>query len=185
MDANSSASDACFYTLWRQTLRPVDVGSQCVLCRPSVVPHSFLCSVLTSEVLSSSSQLLLQCAALCGPHSFFCSVLPSKVLTASSAVCYSLRSSQLLLQCAALWDPHSFFFSVLLFAVPTAFSAVCCPLAVSGHAVKWEDTLIECAAVSGLPDHNHTEQLRCALSLQCPVLRLRQKRDVCSAQPRW
>ena len=135
--------------------------------------------------LTASSAVCWPLRSSVAPHSFFCSVLPSAVLRASSAVCYSLRSSQLLLQCAALWDPHSFFFSVLLFAVPTAFSAVCCPLAVSGHAVKWEDTLIECAAVSGLPDHNHTEQLRCALSLQCPVLRLRQKRDVCSAQPRW
>ena len=56
--------------------------------------HSFFCSVLPSEVLSGSSQLLLQCAALGSPHSFFRSVLPSEVLSGLL---------QLLLQCAALW----------------------------------------------------------------------------------
>ena len=128
MDANSSASDACFCTLWCRTLRPVDVGSQSVLCRSSVVSLSFLCSVLTSEVVSSSSQLLLQSATLWGLHSFFCRVLPSEVFTASSAECYPLRSSQLLLQSATLWGLHSFFCRVLPSEVFTASSAECYPL---------------------------------------------------------
>ena len=68
-----------------------------------MVPQSFSCSVMPSDVLSGSSQLLLQCATVV-PQRFFCSVLPLRFsVVPHSFFCKGvipLRSSVV---------PHSFF----------------------------------------------------------------------------